>query len=205
MNIRKLKGSTDQSIVLRALNNDGTPAASLSHDTAGLALSYRRDGATATTITPAALTALDSAHADGGVEPIGNGYFRLDLPDAALADGATGVLVYGAATDIIIVGTYIQLERTSDPIKNRAYSDITFLMVDNVNHSSAEPGLTVTAQVSKDGGALAAVTGTVTEIGNGAYGFDASAADMNANVVSFRFSNAAADDAFVTIFTTDAP
>jgi len=60
-------------------------------------------------ITEAALTALTDAHSDGGIEPIGNGYYRLDLPDAAVADGASGVLVEGTVTGMIVIGNYITL------------------------------------------------------------------------------------------------
>ena len=83
-------GSTDQSVEVRVLDStDGSPEAAFAHDTAGIALWYRREGGAKTTITPAALAALTTAHTDGGVEYISDGYVRIDVPDAAFAAGAS--------------------------------------------------------------------------------------------------------------------
>lgn len=105
-----VKDSTDQSVVIRIIDStDGTPETAVEHDTGGIDLWYRREGATKTAITEAALAALDSAHSDGGIEHIGDGYYRLDLPDAAVATGANGVMVGGAVTGMIVIGCYIPL------------------------------------------------------------------------------------------------
>lgn len=104
-------GSTDVSVVCRAVDSvDGTPETAFDHATAGIDLKYRREGAANVDITEAALAALTTVHTDGGVEQIGNGYFRLDLPDAAVAAGASGVLVHGVATGVVIIGCYINLD-----------------------------------------------------------------------------------------------
>ena len=88
------------------------------------------------------------------------------------------------------------------PETNTALSDIPFLMVLSSDHVSPATGLTVTATRSIDGGTtFAATTGTVTEAANGAYHFDASAADMNGAIVTFKFSAATADDTFISIRT----
>lgn len=103
-------GTTDVSVVCRAIDSaDGTPETAFDHATSGIDLKYRREGAANVDITEAALAALTTAHTDGGVEQIGNGYFRLDLPDAACAAGVAGVMVHGVATDMVIIGCYIQL------------------------------------------------------------------------------------------------
>jgi len=104
------KNSTDQSVVIRIIDSsDGTPEPGVEHNTAGIDLWYRREGAIKTSITEAALAALDSAHSDGGIEHIGDGYYRLDLPDAAVATGANGVMVGGTVTGMIVIGVYIPL------------------------------------------------------------------------------------------------
>jgi hypothetical protein len=104
------KGSTDQSVVIRIIDSTtGLPETAVEHDTSGIDLWYRREGATKTSITEAALAALDSAHSDGGIEHIGDGYYRLDLPDAAVASGANGVMVGGAVTGMIVIGVYVAL------------------------------------------------------------------------------------------------
>lgn len=103
-------GTTDVSVTCRALDSTtGAPVGAFDHSTSGIDLEYRREGAVSTDITEASLAALTTAHTDGGVEYIGNGYFRLDLPDAACAAGVTGVLIHGTATGVTIIGPYIQL------------------------------------------------------------------------------------------------
>ena len=105
-----LAGTVDVSVVCRAIDSaDGTPETAFDHATTGIDLKYRREGAANVDITEAALAALTTAHTDGGVEQIGNGYFRLDLPDAACAAGVSGVLVHGVATGMVIIGCYINL------------------------------------------------------------------------------------------------
>lgn len=105
-----VKDSTDQSVVIRIIDStDGTPETGVEHDTSGIDLWYRREGETQTSITEAALAALDTVHTDGGFEHIGDGYYRLDLPDAAVATGADGVMVGGTVTDMIVIGCYVPL------------------------------------------------------------------------------------------------
>lgn len=88
------------------------------------------------------------------------------------------------------------------PKKNTALNDIPAVMVLSSNHVSPATGLTVIATRALDGATtFSATTGTVTEATDGVYHFDASAADMNGDIVTFKFSVATADDTFVTIRT----
>lgn len=106
----KKAGTTDVSVVIRIVDSaDGTPETAVDYNTSGIDLWYRREGAAVTSITEAALAALTTAHTDGGIEHIGNGYYRLDLPDAACASGAAGVMVGGTVTGMIVIGCYVQL------------------------------------------------------------------------------------------------
>lgn len=105
-------GSTDVSVVIRIIDSaDGTPETAVDSATAGLDLEYARELAASADITEATLAALTTAHSDGGIKHIGNGYYRLDLPDAACASstGVTGCLVHGAVTGMIVIGAYVQL------------------------------------------------------------------------------------------------
>ena len=103
-------GTVDVSVVIRIIDSaDGTPETGVVFNTSGIDLEYRREGAASTDITEATLAALTTAHTDGGFLHIGNGYYRLDLPDAACASGATGVLVHGTVTGMVVIGCYIQL------------------------------------------------------------------------------------------------
>lgn len=85
--------------------------------------------------------------------------------------------------------------------KNTDFSNFEFLMVLTSDHVTPATGLTVTGQRSIDGGAFAAVSGTISEVSNGIYQFDALAADTNGDVITWRFSSVTADDAFYTFKT----
>lgn len=99
------KGSTDQSTEILIIDNTtGLPETAVEHNTTGINLWYRRLGGLKVSITEVALVALDSAHSDGGIEHIGNGKYRLDLPDAAFAAGVNGVSVGGTVTGMIVIG-----------------------------------------------------------------------------------------------------
>ncbi|MEA3478428.1 MAG: hypothetical protein U9R60_09635, partial [Bacteroidota bacterium] len=104
------KGSTDQSVVVRVIDStSGLPETGVAYNTAGAALWYRKEGGSKTSITLATLAATNSAHSDGGFIHVGDGYCRLDLPDAAVASGANGVIIGGTFTDMVVIGTYVPL------------------------------------------------------------------------------------------------
>jgi hypothetical protein len=103
-------GTIDVSVTIRIIDaTDGTPELGVVFNTAGIDLQYRREGAASTAITEATLAALTTAHSDGGFLHIGNGYYRLDVPDAAFAAGADGVLIHGIVTGMVVIGAYVQL------------------------------------------------------------------------------------------------
>lgn len=105
-----LKGSVDQSVVVRIVDStDGTPEEAVEHNTSGISLWYRREGGSVTAITPASLAAANSTHADGGIEHLDDGYYRIDLPDAAVASGANGVMIGGTVTGMVVIGCYVPL------------------------------------------------------------------------------------------------
>ncbi len=108
---RTLKvGSTNHSATIRIIDStDGTPETGVTSATAGLDLKYRREGAVPVGITESNLSALTDAHSDGGLLHIGEGYYRVDYPDAAFAAGAEGVLLHGTATGMVVIGEYYEL------------------------------------------------------------------------------------------------
>jgi hypothetical protein len=100
------RGSTDQSVVIHIMDStDGSNETGVVYNTSGIDLWYRRQGSTKTSITEATLAATDSAHSDGGIIHIGDGDYRLDLPDAAVASsaGINEVTVGGTVTGMIVV------------------------------------------------------------------------------------------------------
>lgn len=122
------KGATDQSVTIRILDNNdakGTPETAVEHNTSGIDLWYRRDGAAKTSITEAALSALTDAHSDGGIEHIGDGYYRLDLPDAAVASGVNKCVVGGTVTGMIVQGAMIDLVDPVTVTSGRVNADVT--------------------------------------------------------------------------------
>lgn len=84
--------------------------------------------------------------------------------------------------------------------RNVALPKFTFLMTDSTNHNPAT-GLTVSGSVRKDGGSSASITDSVTELANGLYEVDLSATEMDAAVVTLRFTATGADDLAVTLLT----
>lgn len=104
------KGSIDRSVTIRIIDStDGTPETGVVFDTAGIDLWYRREGEALTSITEATLATLTAAHTDGGFLHVGDGYYRLDLPDAAFATGAEHVDVGGTVTGMIVIGGRVRL------------------------------------------------------------------------------------------------
>lgn len=104
------KGSTDRQVTLRIVDaTDGTPETGVVYNTSGIDLWYRRESAAKTSITEATLSALTDAHADGGFLHIGDGYYRLDVPDAAFATGANHVVIGGTVTGMVVIGGVVKL------------------------------------------------------------------------------------------------
>jgi hypothetical protein len=111
MSVRRIKaGTTDVSVTLRIVDStDGTPETGVVFNTAGIDLWYRRELAASVDITEATLAALTTAHADGGFLHINDGWYRLDLPDAACATGVAGVQIGGTVTGMVVFAPYIEL------------------------------------------------------------------------------------------------
>lgn len=104
------KGSVDRSVDLYIIDStDGTPEVGVLWNTAGMDLKYRRDLSAVVSITEATLAALTTAHTDGGFLEIGNGVYRLDVPDAAWATGADHVTIFGTVTGMIVLPVTVQL------------------------------------------------------------------------------------------------
>ena len=98
------KDSADISIDIYIIDaTDGTPETGVVFDTAGMDLKYRRELSAVVNITEVTLAALTTAHADGGFLEIGNGSYRLDLPDLAFATGAEKVTAFGTVIGMIVL------------------------------------------------------------------------------------------------------
>lgn len=105
-------GAESKQVIIRAIDNaTGLPDETLLYNTAGLALYYRREGGLNIQITPLAeLLTIDAAYSSGGFIHIGNGYYRVDTPNAVQVAGSNSALIHGVGTDITITGAEIMLE-----------------------------------------------------------------------------------------------
>jgi len=84
--------------------------------------------------------------------------------------------------------------------KNAIYLDFPILMLLTADNQPAT-GLTVTGERSIDGAAFEAVTGTITELSDGFYSFDSSAADTNGDSIVWLFKGTNANNSSVAFQT----
>jgi hypothetical protein len=99
--------SANVSVDIRAMDASGALTGKTSAD---FSIWYRRDGAKVA-ISLSDLSALADAYASGGIKEIGDGWYRLDVPDAALLAGANRVAIGGAVDG----GTVVSAPITIDP------------------------------------------------------------------------------------------
>ena len=154
------KGSTSRAVTLYVFDNTtGLPKTGLTYVSTGIALWYRREGAVKTTITPATLAALTTGWASGGFLEIGDGEYRLDVPDAAFATSANHVHIGGTFTGYTVVGGTVRLIDVD--LEDTVRAGLT--AIPNVASGSAGAIITSgtgTAQIAVSGGAVTTVTTT---------------------------------------------
>lgn len=176
-------GATDQSVMIRIIDStDGTPEEGVTSATSGIDLRYRRGPLGAeTALTESDLAAITSTHSDGGIKHIREGYYRVDVPDAAFATGVNEVFVYGEVTNMIVIGTLVPL------VPYNPYTDVLGTPVDL-------------------GGGTATIAGMLQDIEAqtddiGAAGAGLTAADNAILAVLGALNDAAADGAVTTTDT----
>jgi hypothetical protein len=76
-----------------------------------------------------------------------------------------------------------------------------FYLVSSTDHVTPATGATVTAQRSIDGGAFAACSNSVTEIGNGNYKITLSSTDTNGTIIILKFTATGVDPRIMYILT----
>ena len=113
--IRRIKkDSTSKSVVVKILSlSTALPQTSVSEGQAGLVMKYWRQDGTANvfdvSIAPVSITDLSSAYNSGGIKHIADGWYRVDVPNAAFATGADAVLISVTATAMQSDAAYIEL------------------------------------------------------------------------------------------------
>jgi len=104
------KGATSQDVSIYAIDNTtGLAKTGLVFNSAGISINYRRESGAVVGITLVTLAALTTAWTSGGFKEIGNGWYRLDVPDAAFVSGADHVLIEGTVTGAQFLTTTVQL------------------------------------------------------------------------------------------------
>ena len=101
-------GSTDVSHEVRAMTATGPLTGKVAAD---FSIWYRRDGAKVP-IALSDLTAIDDAHAAGGMYEIDDGWYRLDLPDAACAADAHRVAIGGSVSGGVVISAPITIDQS---------------------------------------------------------------------------------------------
>lgn len=123
---------------------------------------------------------------------------------AVKADAVTKIAggVLSNTSNLLVTDSSGRVSLHGNIIKNQALANFEFFMTDAVDHVTGKTGLSVVVARSIDGGAFAASTNTpATEIANGMYKISLSAADLNGNVIAFKFTAAGADTRVVVIVT----
>lgn len=120
--------------------------------------------------------------------------------------GSDVVQIYSDTTNIYsdttqIVSDIAALNAGTIP-KNQAFDDFQFEMRLASDDITPATGKTVTGFVSLDGAAYVAVSGTISELSNGTYTFDAAAADTNCDFGTWRFTATDCNDTFVHFATS---
>lgn len=85
--------------------------------------------------------------------------------------------------------------------KNTAFPAFQFAMLQSSDGRTGATGKTITATRMIDGSAFTACTNSATEAAGGMYKIDLSAADLNGNCITFRFTATSCDDTFATVIT----
>lgn len=109
-------GTTDTSVDVQILDDDGLPVTGLAAATFPTVKYSKGTGADAT-ITLSDLSALTDAHSDGGVFERGEGVYRLDLVDAVASAIAAKVTIRGEATGKRLICPAIQVGNLPGDVK----------------------------------------------------------------------------------------
>lgn len=137
------KGAANPTVRVKVVDNPaGTPETSVSAASTGLALWYERERGGRTTFTAFNLANTSASWTAGGIAHISDGYYRMDLPDAAVTTGANTVLCgITAPTSMVGIATLIDL---TEPLSISAFGVKVTAFSANAFDSSAIASSAVT-------------------------------------------------------------
>jgi hypothetical protein len=114
--------------------------------------------------------------------------FPATIPSAAQINTEVDTAITDAALATAASLAAVSALRPARPTRGVQLDDVMFMMVDATDLNTSETGVTVTATISKDGGAFAACTNAVSEVSNGFYKITLTATEMTANSVALKFT-----------------
>lgn len=163
-------------------------------DAANITLYVTKDYGSVTALTDTSATELDAVNAKG--------WYQFDVAQAECNADALLFSGKSSTAGIVVVGACLHTVPVGNMKKNTALANFSFFMTDSTSHNPAT-GKTVTVTRRLDGGAHAALTDpTVTEVANGEYRCNFSAADRNGDVMTMRATASGCDDLDVTFILT---
>lgn len=174
--------------------NTHTPATGAATDADSVPTYRVYEDETGTAILTGSMAKLDDANTTGFYSE------QITLSAANGLEVGKSYTIYVSATVGGIVGTLHHTFQMAHRIwkKNRAQAGFTFPME---TVAGLATGLTVTAERSIDGGAVAACTNAVSEVSGGLYKIDLSASDLNGAVIALKFTASGAKATTYTVLT----
>ncbi len=118
--------------------------------------------------------------------------------------GATGSGLTSLASQSDVTAIKAKTDNLPSAIKkNTALNNFVFVMTDATTHVEVTGKVNgdFTKQYSLDGGSFSALSGTITEVGNGAYKINLTAGELNGNSVILRFAASGCDTVLIPIVT----
>lgn len=94
------------------------------------------------------------------------------------------------------------LQAQTGIMKNASLDNFEFVMILSSDHVTPAESKTVTATISKDGGNFTSCANSVSHISAGMYKINLTQAEMNANILSLKFTAIGCDTRFITIKTS---
>lgn len=94
------------------------------------------------------------------------------------------------------------LQAQTGIMKNASLSNFEFVMILSSDHVTPAESKTITATISKDGGAFAACSNSASHVSGGIYKIDFTQAEMNADIITLKFAATSCDTRFITLKTS---
>ncbi len=132
-----------------------------------------------------------------------NSYFPVSVV-ATVTDGAQATTVAGVAQASTVIGVAQASSIAAiGPAKNVALSDFSFFMVKSTDHITPLTSVSPVGFIKKGSGSYASLTNAVAEVSSyGQFVVDFTQTEMNADILSFVFTAAGADQVGIVMITT---